>query len=230
MGYLTLILILVLPLSVNANGRSASPSEDCVVCTPPLEGTPAAHQRPLLTDVAKVAERIARAPSRQWTPKEMIARIGNSLCRSYLNNNFKTLQAILRKSAQRFLDQEMKLEEAYRYLRCQTFSAVNIDLIRLTAEHPTRSRYAAQSLVYYFVEQVPDSTLLGKIVLCKRDFSYGHLDVFEQIEKNIEESQGDPVRIKNLNDFKKLLRDNLPLDGLKRDPAFCQQFFDDPAD
>ena len=165
----------------------------------------------------------------QWSPKEFIDRINGGLCRSYSENNFSRFRTILKNSSLRALHREMPLEEAYQYLRCNQFSAENIDLLRMTPEIPIKAREAAQELVDYFVEEADDKTLLGKIVSCRLDFGYGCLNVFEHVEKNLRESRENTAQVKALNDFKALLLNNLDERDLIYDTAFCRRYVGQPA-
>lgn len=200
-------------------------------------GFPAAQRRRALAEAAGRAstERwglsFSSAPEHELREEsELIAKIDSALCRSYTNSNFVRVRKILRNTSKRVLGREMRLEQAYRLLRCYTPEAENIDLIRVTAEKPMLSREAAQELVDYFVHEAKDRFLLGRILMCKRDFGYGCLDVFGHIEKNLKEAQrrGRRYEAEALNDFKRLLHHNLDEEHLQHDPPYCRAFFEEP--
>ncbi len=224
-----LLSIFLLIASLGLSAGDIPMHKDCVNCTPELPGTLTSKSMPILNTVAKITDHATRNPANEPSQEEqLIAKIGRGLCRCFSENNFARAQKILKNSSQRFLGREMKLEEAYQYIKCDQPFAGNIDLIRVTAEDPTGARGAAQDLVDYFMEEVQDKALLGKIVTCKRDFGSGCLSVFDHIEKNLKESQGNTTRVEALNDFKKLLRNNLSDVDLKHDKEFCQQFLAEP--
>ena len=198
---------------------------------------PAAQRRRALAEAAgrasteRYVQSFLSAPEHELREEsEHIARIGGALCSSYANNHFRRLRKILEKSNERFLGRELRLERAYRYLRCNQPEAENIDLIRVTAEEPMASREAAQELVDYLVDEAKDKFLLGRILMCRRDFGYGCLDVFGHIEKNLKEAQsrGRRFRAEALNDFKRLLHANVDEEHVKHDPQFCRAFFEEP--
>ena len=203
--------------------------KDCVNCIPEPAGTLTSKNMPILNTVAKITDQATRGPANQPSLEEQfIAKINRGLCRIFSENDFSGVQKVLKNASRRFLGREMKMEEAYQYIRCDQAFASNIDLIRITAEKPIGARHAAQNLVDYFVEKAQDKSLLGKIVSCKKDFGYGCLNVFDHIEKNLRESQGNTARVEDLNDFKQLLHNNLSEADIKYDREFCQQFLDEP--
>ena len=190
-----------------------------------------------------VAE-LGRASTERWTlsffsapedelreEEELMAKAESGLCRFYFENRFDLARKALRNSSKRILGRELTMERAYRYIRCKQPSAENIDLIRVSAEVPGRTPASTQELVDYFVEEVTGGKfLLGKIVMCERDFGRGCLNVFEHIEKNRKESEGNDVRVEVLNYFKSLLDYNLDDEHLIHDRAFCRTFFEEPED
>jgi len=189
-----------------------------------------------------LAEAAERASTERWVmpflsapehqlrkEEELISKIGTGLCRFYRENTLTRAKKVLKNGSTRYVGRELSLERAYRYVRCYQPDAENIDLIRVTAERPARSRGAAQDLVDYFVEEVAGGKfLLGKIVMCQRDFGYGCLNVLGHIEKNLEASEGNTASVEALNDFKKLLHNNLDEEHLKHNHGLCRAFLDEP--
>lgn len=201
-------------------------------------GFPAgAHKRAL----AKAARRASTerwvmsflsAPEHQLRKEEeLISKTQRSLCRIYTENNFTRLQKVLKNTSKRFMGRELSLERAYRYLQCYRLGAEGIDLIRITAEDPLASDMAATEMVDYFVNEVAGGKfLLGKIVMCQRDFGYGCLNVLGHIEKNLKnaETLGLQYQARRLRNFKKLLHKNLDEEHLKHNRGFCRAFLDEP--
>ena len=113
-----------------------------------------------------------------------MGRIGRRLCEIYSENNWKRVEGVLKNSSKRFLGRELTLDRAYRHLRCNLPFRDNIDLIRVTVSDPSGTRIAGGYLVRYFTNVLEDPFLLGKIVMCKRDFGPwgGCMNVFEEIE------------------------------------------------
>ena len=200
-------------------------------------GFPAARRKRALAEAA------GRASMERWaasffsaSEKELeeeqkfVAKVDRLLCSSLRRNNFVHLQKLLKRSSQRFLGREMRLERAYGYLRCDHIEAENIDLIRLLVEDPLGTDKVAQELIDYFVEEVKNGEfLLGRIVMCKDDFGqYGCLNVLEHAEKNLKEATGRPYRTKALTNFKRLLHDRLDEGHLKYNRNFCRAFLGEP--
>ena len=82
-------------------------------------------------------------------------------------------------------------------------------------------------LIYYFVNEAEDKFLLGNILMCRRDFGSACMNVFEHIERNLEDSErrNRPFVAKALNDVKRLLYNNLDENHLTYDRGFCRTYF-----
>ncbi len=189
-------------------------------------------------DLAEAAERASTArwsrplfsPSEQeLRGKELVERISRGLCHSYDNNNLKRLRKVLRRSAERFLGgREVPFERAYMYLNCYQPVLGDVDLLRWTAEKPIETNSIALKVVDYFVDELQDKFLLGKILMCKRDFGPACFNVFEHIEANLETIADLPERIKGLKFVKRLLHDNLDKEHFRRHVGLCRTFFKEP--
>ena len=160
--------------------------------------------------------------------EQMIGRIRRTLCWSFSENDFSGLQGFLERASTQILGTEMKLEEAYLYLRCYELGAGSVDLLRVTVENPYSSEHGFQEMVYYFAEEVPDKTLLGKILSCNRDFGHGCLNVFEHLERNLKKAEGSPVRVEAYNDMKWFLYGVIRAADLQHDAEFCREFLEEP--
>ena len=162
--------------------------------------------------------------------KELIEKIGKSLCHNYSENDFIILQKILRKSGERFLGREVPLARAYMHLQCHENSIANVDLIRMGVENPIQTGKATMELIHYFVNEIRDKFLLGKILMCRRDFGRGCVNVFEHIEQNLKiaKERELPYTTKALNFLKGLLHYNLGEEHLKRHLGLCRVFLQEP--
>ena len=154
--------------------------------------------------------------------KELVGKIHRSLCSSFSRNNMDRAKKVLKNSSIRFLGKELTLEHAYRHLRCSFLNADNIDLFRVPVEDPAGAELTGRSLVYYFVRGAEDPFLMGKILMCKRDFGRGCMNVFEHIERNLGYAAESPVLTKVLNDYLLLLRSNAGI--LTHDGEFCRAY------
>ena len=138
------------------------------------------------------------------------------------------MQDYLKKFSPKIAGREMRLEEVYLGVRCDTWFSKNIDLIRLAIEKPLDTSLSVKGLIRYFTRDARPKGLLEKIVLCRRDFGHGCLDVFDHIEKNLEEAKESPYETKYLKRLKRNFDKRLNPDLLERDVAFCQNFLDEP--
>ena len=192
------------------------------------KGHPEAAQQK--ADITEAAE---RASLERWTTPvpedelekevEYIGKIQRNLCRIFSENNWKKMTTVLRKTSQRFLGRELTLDRAYRHIRCSLPYARNIDLIRVTVQERLKTRMAATHLIYYFARVSEDPLLLGKILMCRRDFGFGCMNVFEHIEMNLKDSEKDPHRARALNNLDRLLRSKSRI--LTHDGEFCREYF-----
>ena len=89
---------------------------------------------------------------------------------------------------------------------------------------------SSRMLVRYFFREAKRPELLGKILMCRREFGRGCLDFFEHMEKKISilGGRGNGSYVEIWDDFRKfLLR---VLDGhLTRDAAFCRDVLKEPS-
>ena len=192
------------------------------------KGHPEAAQQK--ADITEAAERVSLE---RWTTPvpedelekevEYIGKIQRNLCRIFSENNWKKMTTVLRKTSQRFLGRELTLDRAYRHIRCSLPYARNIDLIRVTVQDRLETRMAATHLVYYFARVSEDPFLLGKVLMCRRDFGFGCMNVFEHIEMNLKNSEKNPHRARALNNLELLLRSNSRI--LTHDGEFCRAYF-----
>jgi len=165
------------------------------------------------------------------TLEQFVAKIGKALCSSYSRNNFIRLQKILKKSSQRLLGREVKLEEIYRYLQCDESRIGRVDLLRVTVANTLGTDKAAQELLHYFDKTAQAKGLLGTIVSCKRWIGeHQCLNVFEHLERDIylATRRQRPYRLEALKDFKSLLQYRVKGVHLEHDPRFCQKFLKEP--
>ena len=189
--------------------------------------------------LAKAAERASTArwslplfsPSEEvLREKELVERIGSSLCRSYSDNDLKLLRKVLRRAAERFVGgREVPLERVYMYLKCsELFTVGDTDLLRVTAENPFKTNRAARDLIDHFVDELQDKFLLGKVLMCRRDFGHGCVNLFEHIEHNMETYADSPYRLKALARLKRILHDNIDKEHLRRHVGLCRAFLKEP--
>ena len=191
-------------------------------------------------DLAEAAERASTA---RWSfplfsapervlkeEKALIQKIGRALCHSYDELNFKRLRKILRRSAERFIGREMPFERAYMYLQCDDDNLGPVDLFQVSAEDPTGFNMVAAEMIYYFADELQDKFLLGKILMCRRDYGHGCENVFERIERNLKiaKEDGRPYRAESLNYLKGLLHYDLDEEHLKRHLGLCRVFLQEP--
>ena len=196
------------------------------------KGHPQAAQQK--ADITEAAE---RASLERWTmssvpedelkkEKELIGRIGRRLCEIFGENDWQRVEGVLKNSSKRFLGRELTLDRAYRHLRCNLPYAENIDLIRVAVEAPASTKMAWKHLIHYFTKVSEDPFLLGKIVMCRRDFgadSRGCVNVFEQIEDRKKDSQTGPVQDRLLSELEWLLRQHSRI--LTHNGEFCREYF-----
>ena len=138
------------------------------------------------------------------------------------------MQEYLKEFAPEMAGREMRLEEVYLGVRCTELFAENIDLIRLAIEKPANTDLSVKGLIRYFTRDARPKGLLEKIVLCRRDFGHGCLDVFDHIEKKLKDAKERPFDTKYLKRLKRNFDKRLNPDLLERDVAFCQNFLDEP--
>ena len=191
--------------------------------------------------VPKDPEAVERANMERWAAsyfsvpeeelekqKELVGKIHRSLCSSFSRNNMDRAKKVLKNSSIRFLGKELTLEHAYRHLRCSFLNADNIDLFRVPAEEPARAESTGRSLVYYFVREAEDPFLMGKILMCKRDYGRGCMNVFEHLERKLGFASENPVLTKLFNNYLELLRSNART--LTHDGEFCRAYLLDDED
>ncbi len=167
-------------------------------------------------------------PSISEEKRELILRIRKRLCQIANENDFNRIKRILRAIGERYLGEEITIEEAYPHIYCNEAMASNIDLIRVAAEYPRLNIFLLDFL-YYFTKDVPDKSFFRKMVSCKRDFGDGCLDVFDHIEKNRMSSLSNEASTRQYDFFKKVLRKRLAeIGGPIRDPEFCREVLDEP--
>ena len=190
----------------------------------------AAQQKAALTEAVERANMERWAASYFSVPEdelekeaEYIGIIHQNLCRMFASNDWKKMTTVLRKTSQRFLGRELTPDRAYRHIRCSLPYARNIDLIRVTVEKRLKTRMAAELFVDYFVSVLEDPFLLGKLLMCRRDFGFGCMNVFEHIEKNLKDSEKDPHRTRALNNLELILRSTSRI--LTHDGEFCREYF-----
>ena len=191
--------------------------------------------------MAALTETVERANMERWArsyfsvpedelekQKELVGKIHHGLCYAFSQNNMAQAKDILKNSSIRFLGKELTLEHAYRHLRCSFLNASDIDLFRVPVEEPTRAELTGQSLVYYFVREAEDPFLMGKILMCKRDYGRGCMNVFEHLERRLGFASENPVLTKVLNNYLLLLRSNART--LTHDGEFCRAYLLDDED
>ena len=197
-------------------------------------GFPAAARK---RDLAEAAERASTArwgrplfsPSEQHLrEKALVERISEALCHSYRANNLKRLRKILKRSGERYLGRGVPFERAYIYLNCYQPAFGDTDLLRVSAETPRDTSSVALKLIDYFVDELQDRFLLGKILMCRRDFARGCLNLFEHIEENVKGVVDYPEKIKALKLIEWKLRRAVDKEHLKRHVGLCRAFLGEP--
>ncbi len=199
-------------------------------------GFPAAARERDLADAAERASTVRwslplfSASEEMLKEKALVERISRGLCHSYDDeDNLKSLRKVLRRSAERFLGgREVPFERAYMYLNCYQFPLGDVDLLRMTAEDPFGTNRAAKGVIDYFVDELQDKFLLGKILMCRRDFGHGCVNLFENIEVNKKTSVEFPEIVKALKRFERHLRRAVDNEHLKRHVGLCRTFLKEP--
>ena len=158
--------------------------------------------------------------------QKLITRLSKIACRLASENNFHDITKLFKKVGMRYFGEEITVEEAYPYIRCDMPTAPNIDLFRVAVERPQLDLFFT-SLIFHFAEVIDDKTLLSKIVGCKRDFGHGCLDVFEHIEKNRRVDSNNETFVKKYDFLESALwrRTNY---AFIRDLKFCRELLDEP--
>ena len=86
--------------------------------------------------------------------------------------------------------------------------------------------------MFYFVRKAKRPDLLGKILMCRRSFGHGCLNVIEHI--NMKESawkrNGNRATFERSQKFKKFLLKLLDEKHIVRDADFCREYFDEPPE
>ena len=142
-----------------------------------------------------------------------------------------TLEYLKEKSIQIF-GREVRLEAIYHHITCDHPFAPNIDLIRMTAESPIKTRHSSKHLVFYFVKKAKRPDLLGKILMCRRDLAQGCFNVIEHMNMNeIQWKKNENIPpVERLHKFKKFLLKLLDEKYIVRDAAFCREYLDEPIE
>jgi len=176
--------------------------------------------------------RTSARTDRDETLEQFVAKVGKALCYSYSDNDFIRLQKVLKKSSQRLLGREVKLEEIYRYLQCYESRIGRVDLLRVTVANTLGTDKAAQEMLHYFDKKAQAKGLLGTIVSCKIRLDNRCLNVFEHIERDIylATRRQRAYRLQALKDLKSLLQYRLKGIQLEHAPRFCQEFLEEPRD
>ena len=202
---------------------------------PRLEGALGETTRvPVVETVAQATDQTTRRPAREFgyfneREREFISW-ASGLCKKFTRNDYSAMRDFVKEVSPEVAGREMRLEEVYLGLRCNAMFAQNIDLIRLAVEDPVNTKRSVKNLIIYFTEDARPKGILEKILLCKRDFGYGCLDVFGHLERKLKEVRESPVETKYLKRLKRNFHRNLNPDLLERDVAFCQNSLDEPLD
>ena len=187
-------------------------------------------------DSPEAAERASTARwSRLFSPsehllreKKWVERISSGLCRSYEHNRLDRLRKILKRSGERSLGWEVPLERAYMYIKCYQPGLGDVDLLRVSAENPIGTSKAAKDLIHFFTDELQDKFLLGKILMCRREFGYGCMNLFEHIELNKKLFTRLPKRLRALKILERRLRRAVDNEHLERHVGLCRTFFKEP--
>ena len=164
--------------------------------------------------------------------EELVRYIEERMCDFYHGGDFDAFLEILKEKSTQYLGREVKLEDVYHHITCDHPFAPNIDLIRMTAESPAKTRRSSKRLVFYFVREVKRPDLLGKILMCRRDLAQGCFNVVEHMNMNEIQWKKDeniPI-VKRLHKFKKFLLKLLDEKYIVRDAAFCREYLDEPPE
>ncbi len=113
-------------------------------------------------------------------------------------------------------------------IRCYVFGFGETDLLRVTAEKPIKSGKAAKDLIHFFTDELQDKFLLGKILMCRSEFGYGCVNLFEHIEVNKRMFARLPKKLRALKIFEWRLRKANLEEHLKRHAGFCRTFTTEP--
>ena len=152
------------------------------------------------------------------------------MCDFYEHGDFESVLEYLKENGIQIFGREVKLEDVYHHITCHTSFASNIDLIRITAEHPIRTRSSSKHLVFYFVKKAKRPNLLGKILMCRRDIGYGCQNVIEHMNMNETQWKKNEniSQVERLHKFKRFLLKLLDEKYIVRDAAFCREYLDEP--
>ncbi len=160
--------------------------------------------------------------------RELIRRFSKSICQLAKNNAFGAIKSILKKAGVRYLGEEITIEEAYPYIRCNEMFADNIDLFRVVAENPQLISFTV-NFIFHFTEDVADKSLFGKILHCRKDFGTGCVDVLEHVEKNRKKRSSHASLRRKYDKLSKILVSQLArVDLGSRDLQFCREVLDEP--
>ena len=163
--------------------------------------------------------------------RQLISHFSEKLCRIAKKNDFYGIKKTLKIVGEHFLGEEITVEEAYPYISCYEPFANNVDLLRVAAEHPYLDKFYLNFL-YDMPQNVSGKTLLRKVVMCKRDFGDGCLNIFEHVDVNRRRFTDEPSYeqlIREYNHFERTLAKTLKwAGGPVRDPKFCREMLDEP--
>ena len=158
--------------------------------------------------------------------QKLITRLNKIACRLASENNFHDIKKLFKRVGLRYFGEEIRVEEAYPYIRCDMPTAPNIDLFRVAVERLQLDLFFT-SFIFHFAEVIDDKTFLSKIVGCKRDFGHECLDVFEHIEKNRRVDSNNETLVKKYDLLESALWRRMDY-GFIRDPRFCRELLDEP--
>ena len=184
----------------------------------------------LLLVLVTVLETGAR--SKIESEEELVRRIEGSMCEFYYRGHFAGTLEILKEKSIEHLGREVKFEDIYHHINCHHTFASNIDLIRYTAENPIKTSRSTKKLVFYLVKKAKRPDLLGKILMCRRDFGHGCLNVAEHMNMNEAQWKRNEAtsHIEDLHKSKKFLLKLLDEKYIVRDADFCREYLDEPPE
>ena len=156
--------------------------------------------------------------------QKIIAKLNERICQMALDNDFSGIWSILRGIGKNYAGEEITVLEAYPYIRCSGFFTLDLDLLRVIAQYPSRDLLMIYLISYLADEQACSPTFLRKLVTCRKDMFERSdcLNIFEHIDHKRRKHSQSPDWVERYNRFESYLNDKVnQLGGPIRDARFC---------
>ena len=156
--------------------------------------------------------------------QKIIAKLNRGICQMALDNDFHGISRMLRGIGKNYVGEEITVLEAYPYIRCSGFFTLDLDLLRVIAQYPSRDLLMIYLISYLADEQACSPTFLRKLVTCRKDMFERSdcLNIFEHIDHKRRKHSQSPNWVERYNRFESYLNDKVnQLGGPIRDARFC---------